>query len=170
MLCDCLFLVPVLWDGDPGMGLNPLSPQEDALQLRYLSGISATTHGSRGSLFCVHPSYSSQYGFCCKSLVIRLLFSLSSVGYWAWLLYILVVILVLSWVEVSVVSTNSTTILSSYYFKKFVSFHHWNFCPGVCISTHHLVILVSWKSLNYNVIEYTLLKNTFYVVKIYAYI
>lgn len=50
-------------------------------------------------------------GLFCNSLVIRLLFSQSSVGYSGWLFYILVLITVWSWKKMNVASIYSAAIL-----------------------------------------------------------
>lgn len=66
----------------------------------------------RGQLFlCLCLSYQAQYGFFCKSLVVRLLFSQSLICYSGRLFFNLVVIPVWSWQEVSGPSIYSATML-----------------------------------------------------------
>ena len=106
MPCRLLFLSLMLWVGDPGLGLRHHPSQEGLLQLRYPSNFSATVYGCRGQPSpCLCSSYQSLCGFYCKSLVIILLFSGSSVGYSGWLLYSLALNPVWCQGEVSVAST-----------------------------------------------------------------
>ena len=114
ILCACLFLALVLWAGEPGLmlrhpcfsgGTPTLAAEITLWNLRCCLWKRDQTF----SHLC--HSYGSQYGFC-KSLIVMLLFSYSSLGYSGWLFYNLVVISVWSWKEVNVAFTYSATILA----------------------------------------------------------
>lgn len=53
MLCGCLFPTLVLWAWEPSLGVRPYPLQQEPLQLRYPSGISATAHKDQGYPFCI---------------------------------------------------------------------------------------------------------------------
>ena len=53
VLCGCLFLALVLWDGEPGLELIPHTSQGGFLQLRHPSIISRASFGSWVSPFHV---------------------------------------------------------------------------------------------------------------------
>ena len=88
-------------------GLTPHTSQGEPLHLGHPYGISEAAHGSRASplhIFVIHVSLS-------VTSVNPWLWDLSSVGYSKWLFYILVVIPVWFWEEVSVTSTYFATVL-----------------------------------------------------------
>ena len=74
IICEHLFSAVVLWAGKPGLGLTPHAPQGQlcSWDIPPESQPGLWEWGQPFLGFC--PSYHSECGFFCKSLVIRLLF------------------------------------------------------------------------------------------------
>ena len=75
MLCGYLFPALVLWTGEPSLGFRPHTYQGEPFPAAEipLQDLSYCLWKQHQPLLHFHPSYQSQCGFFCKSLVIRLL-------------------------------------------------------------------------------------------------
>ena len=109
ILWGLLFLVLVLWAQEPSVDLGPLASQGGTTAAKIsLPIFNCHTRVWDQPVLCLYPSYQSRSGFFVISLVIGLLFSQCSGTSPGRSFYNLVVILMWSWEEVSIVSTNST--------------------------------------------------------------
>ena len=105
MLWGLLFPAMVFWAKEPSMGLGPINSYWRPLRPRYFSQFFTTTVGVIPAILHLHPFHQSWHVFFLISLVTGLLCSWSLGGSQGWLFCNLVVILMWSWREASIIFT-----------------------------------------------------------------